>query len=283
MSRDRPNDRLADDPLEAVRNRSGVVGTARASWIVLPPAHGGAAIVRPLLERLKAQVRVWAPPLPADCTAPVDVATALVAALDAAGSERAGVIGLSLGGQLAQALVEHHPQRVAALLLVASGAPDRARGRALARSGWLARWLPRRVLLARARAQLAESLSEVGVARGSELLAEMAEATRAELAAPRARLQASDRLGADAPAAFAARPAPVRLIELAADGVIAASESARLRALFPQAQVEVIPALRHAALIGWPVALLERVAAAVMELSAQAALGPVSAAPTGSR
>lgn len=234
----------------------------------MPPAVGGRASLAPLLARGGAAWR--AVDLPAALQRPADLADALAAQLGATGVARVGVAGFSLGGQLALAFAERHPERVAALLLVASGAPDRARGRALARSAPLAALLPTMFLRRRAAASLAPALQVAAPEQRRALEGWLAQASRAELAAPRARLQASDREGAIAPAAFARLCAPVHLLELGADEVIAPAEAARLRALFPQATRETVAGLSHAALLAWPERLLERVATALASLRAGA-------------
>lgn len=199
---------------------------------------------------------------------PAPLADALAGQLAAAGVARVGIAGFSQGGQLAQAFAERHPERVAALLLVASGAPDRARGRALARSAPLAALLPAALLRRRAARALAPALQAAAPEQRRALERWLAQASRAELALPRARLQASDREGAIAPDAFARLGAPVHLVELGADEVIAPAEAVRLRALFPQATRETVAGLSHGALLAWPALLLERVAAALAALRA---------------
>jgi pimeloyl-ACP methyl ester carboxylesterase len=150
--------------------------------------------------------------------------------LDAAGFPKAIVIGLSFGGQRAQALLQHRAERVAGLVLVASGAPDRARARALARRRWLWCLLPK---AARLRRQ---------------------------------RLLASDLDGAAQAEAFATFHGGVAVIELGADAVIAPAEAARVRSLFPQSRIARVPALTHDAVTSAPPELLAAVLAALDSL-----------------
>lgn len=155
-----------------------------------------------------------------------DLAAELVAELDRAGLAQVIAVGLSFGGQRAQALLQHHPERVAGIVLVASGAPDRARAAALARRRWLWCLAPR-------------------AARDA-----------------RSRLLASDRDGADQPGAFAAFRGPVVVVELGADAVISRDEAARVRSLFPQARVERLAGLAHAAVVQPPTVLIATIVAA---------------------
>ncbi|MSR47783.1 MAG: alpha/beta fold hydrolase [Planctomycetes bacterium] len=187
-----------------------------AASLLLPASDGPSGGPLRLRAALSATGALVVPALPSGAADLRTLVAAIEAALDAAEVAAAHVVGLSFGGQLAQALCELAPSRVASLLLVASGAPDRARAVALARSRWLWRWFP--------------------------------DASRR----PRERLLASDRDGAHLPGAFAGCKAPVALIELGADGVIAPRESARLRALFPESGVTVVEGLTHAALHEWP-------------------------------
>ena len=191
---------------------SGEAGR-RPAWLLLPPIRGG--IARRLSDACVQSGRTFGTPT-SHCVAPREVADHLHTAIGAIGLARAFVVGLSFGGQVAQALLQFRPERVAGLLLIASGAPDRARGAALRRSRWAWRWLPaaRRV--------------------------------------PRERLMASDLEGATEPGAFATARLPVHLLELGADAVISPDESARLRALFPQATRTVVARLGHDALVAWP-------------------------------
>lgn len=203
-------------------------------WLLLPASGRSAApaaLVAALAERSSGQVAAPGGAV----SGSRDLAAELVAELDRAGIGRAVGVGLSFGGQRTQALLQHHPQRVAGVVLVASGAPDRARAAALARRRWLWRWSPR-------------------AARDA-----------------RERLLASDRDGADQPGAFASFRAPVVVIELGADAVIAKGEAARVRSLFPQARVERLAGLTHDAVVRPPPALVAAVVAAVIAAAAAAA------------
>lgn len=211
-----------------------------AGWFLFP-ATGDENGPAPLLRQLAALGPVIVQPLPERIADLGDLAAAMVAALDRAELARTVVVGLSFGGQVAQALLQHHPQRVAGLLLVGSGAPDRARALALARTRWWWRFLP------------------------------------ARRRAPRERLLVSDRDGAAAVGAFAGFAGPVELIELGADRVISAAERARLRALFPQARCHVVAGLDHAALLAWPPELAAACAPLLAALASTAVSGAARA------
>ena len=109
-----------------------------------------------LVEPLAAHGAVWAPDLPGFGASlgvePVGgsdaLAEVLVEVLDAVGVERAVVMGVSMGGDVAMNLAIAHPDRVAALVLVAPGGlVARFGGRFTQAAAWAAAQLPDRILL----------------------------------------------------------------------------------------------------------------------------------------
>jgi len=94
--------------------------------------HAGIADARmwaPQLSSFAAAHRVLAPDLPGFGTAPyesdvVDFRAAVREAMDAAGMDRAAVVGNSLGGTVALGLALESPERVSALVLVDTGIDD---------------------------------------------------------------------------------------------------------------------------------------------------------------
>jgi 3-oxoadipate enol-lactonase len=91
--------------------------------------HAGVADSRmwaPQLESFAREHRVIAPDLPVFGQTPldqdrVDLRVFVRDALDAAGMQRAALVGTSLGGQIAVELALESPERVSALVLVGSG------------------------------------------------------------------------------------------------------------------------------------------------------------------
>lgn len=67
---------------------------------------------------------------------------ALLRILDRRGARRAVLVGQTLGGYLAQAFAQAHPDRVEALVLVHAGLPDPALGKRIRRDLVLPRFLP---------------------------------------------------------------------------------------------------------------------------------------------
>jgi len=209
---------------------------AETAWLLLPPSRGGVSerFTSACAERGKT---FGLPLFSTPVVAPRAWAERYGDAITALGCRRTFVVGLSFGGQVAQALLQFRPECVAGVLLIASGAPDRARGAALRRSRWWWCWLP------------------------------------AARRAPRERLMASDLDGATDASAFAAVRVPVAIVELGADAVISANEAARVRALFPRAARTIVPGLGHDALATWPDALHDAVVAAMDALLSAAPAG----------
>jgi 3-oxoadipate enol-lactonase len=92
--------------------------------------HAGVADARmwaPLVERLEGRFRTIAPDLPGFGRTPpavaFDPAGDLLALLDELGVERTAVVGASFGGWVAMEVAVAAPERVSALVLLASNAP----------------------------------------------------------------------------------------------------------------------------------------------------------------
>lgn len=183
-----------------------------------------------------------------------------------AGTRRVALLGTSFGAQVAQAVVARAPDLIAALVLVAPGAPQPERGRAIARAlrvltrlpAPLARWLLQRrwrgELDAIARELAGTHLAElVGARRAVESM------SAAALLATRARLADCDLHARFEAAAFAAWNRPTLLVEFGADVAVAAAERAAVRALHPRAEVAVFPDYGHAAALVFPDPVLARI------------------------
>ncbi|MEX5235253.1 alpha/beta fold hydrolase [Kocuria arenosa] len=109
-----------------------------------------------LVEPLAADREVWAVDLPGFGTSmdvapvggPGTMADVLAEALAALGVGPAAVCGVSMGGDVALHLALRHPERVAGLVLIASGGLVPSLGSAgMHRAAWLTAQLPDRVLL----------------------------------------------------------------------------------------------------------------------------------------
>lgn len=187
----------------------------------------------------------------------VDLAGDAVAVLDAAGVERAAVVGISLGGMAAQELALGWPDRVASLVLVATtpGGPrshplPEATARMLAGGdGADQRALVRGALAPDAPAEVVDRIVAL-----RELAAQSRDSWRAQAAAA-LTFDAFDRLAAIA--------APTLVVHGDADAVVDRRNAALLGERIRGACVVLVPGAGH--LVPWdrPEALTELVAAFV--------------------
>jgi pimeloyl-ACP methyl ester carboxylesterase len=168
----------------------------------------------------------------------------VVAAMDAAGMRRATIVGISMGGMIAQHVALRHPGRVDGLVLLAT-TPGLPHGRLPTVSG-LATLLALpllggakggRKLLARI------LLPKEDLPRARELMSEWPGALREEKTAPSAFLgQFAAVMFHSTGFRLRSLDVPVVVIGAEHDVLLPPVNSRRLAALIPRAQLEVLPA-----------------------------------------
>jgi pimeloyl-ACP methyl ester carboxylesterase len=169
----------------------------------------------------------------------------LVAILDAEGVARAQVIGGSFGGLLAQELVRRAPDRVGSLVLSHTGAPDGKRRGALVR---IVAALPQGVLRWLLKARLGRTLDAAGSFWRRYFDRAVTEMTKDQIMS-RVRLQAEFGSRKWSPSDLAVWPGRVLLLEGEDDPLFPPAARARLRALYPTAQVHRFAGTGHAAAV----------------------------------
>jgi pimeloyl-ACP methyl ester carboxylesterase len=169
-----------------------------------------------------------------------------VAVLDAAGVERAHVLGVSLGGYIAQELALTHPNRVDRLVLVSTApggprmAPMPAKGvEAFGRFPTLEREAGLRLMVE-------NSLGEHGVRERPELVEEIYR-YRLERGPTLAGWQAQAYAGAtfDAYDRVPGIAAPTLVLQGTADNVVDPRNAELLAELIPNARLELVPERGH--------------------------------------
>jgi pimeloyl-ACP methyl ester carboxylesterase len=170
----------------------------------------------------------------------------LIAILDAERIERAHVIGGSFGGLLAQVLVRRAPERVASLVLSHTGAPDgKRRGVATA----IVAAMPQPLLRGLLKSRLGRTLDAADMFWRRYFDRAIGEMTKADILS-RVRLQAEFAGQAGwGPDDFAGWPGRVLLIEGEDDPLFPPAARARLRALYPGAEVHRFRGTGHAAAV----------------------------------
>ncbi len=169
-----------------------------------------------------------------------------VAVLDAAGRERAHVVGVSLGGFIAQEIALTYPERVQKLVL-ASTSPGGLRAQSMPQAGLNAfRRFPLLEREAGLRLMVENSLGARGVTDRPELFEEIF-AYRLERAGPLAGWQAQAVAGAlfDAHDRVPQIAAPTLVLHGGADNVIDPRNGELLAELIPGATLEAFPDRGH--------------------------------------
>lgn len=169
----------------------------------------------------------------------------LVAILDAEGVERAHVIGGSFGGLLAQMLVRRAPDRVASLVLSHTGAPDGKR-RSVATA--IVAAMPQPLLRGLLRARLGRTLDAADTFWRRYFDRAIREMTKADVLS-RVRLQAEFGGQTWGPQDLAQWPGRVLLMEGEDDPLFPPAARARVRALYPTAEVHRFRGTGHAAAV----------------------------------
>jgi pimeloyl-ACP methyl ester carboxylesterase len=191
------------------------------------------------------QFRVITPDYPAVGSL-AEMTDGVIAILDAEDVEGAHVIGGSFGGMLAQVLVRRAPERVASLVLSHTGAPDgKRRGVATA----IVAAMPQPLLRGLLKARLGRTLDGADTFWRRYFDRAIAEMTKADILS-RVRLQAE--FGGQAgwgPGDLARWPGRVLLIEGEDDPLFPPAARARLRALYPGAEVHRFRGTGHAAAV----------------------------------
>ena len=175
----------------------------------------------------------------------------VAAVLDASGTDRAIVVGISLGGMIAQHVALRHPGRVAGLVLLATtaGLPHARlpKARAVATLVGLpivGRFRPA-AQVGRALARLL--LAEKDVPRAGELLSQWPAAMRAEPMLPRSYFAQLAAVATHSTGSRLKRLAcPTVVVTGDEDILIPASNSRMLAKLVPGAYLDVVPSCGHA-------------------------------------
>jgi pimeloyl-ACP methyl ester carboxylesterase len=194
-----------------------------------------------LFER---QFRVIAPDYP-PVSSLAQMTAGLFAILDEEGVDRADVSGGSFGGLLAQALVRQAPERVASLVLSHTGAPDGKR-RSVATA--IVAAMPMRLLRGLLKARLGKTLDAADTFWRRYFDRAIDQMTKADIVS-RVRLQAEFGAWTWGPDDLASWPGRVLLIEGEDDPLFPPAARARLRALYPSAQVYRFEGTGHAAAV----------------------------------
>jgi pimeloyl-ACP methyl ester carboxylesterase len=221
-------------------------------WLVLIQGMGFDRMGwQPVLRRLRRHFRLvlvdnrgsGRSDVPAGSFSVADMAGDVVAVLDDAGIRRAHVLGMSLGGMVAQELAADHPERVAGLVLVATtpgwpfAYPMPAASAALiaATSG-----LPREVALRR---HVRNALSPRTVQGHPELVDRLVEMLRSQPAAWSAQAAAGARyVGRLRQARIRAR---TLILHGAADTVVDPRNGKLLADRIPHSRLVIFPELGH--------------------------------------
>jgi 3-oxoadipate enol-lactonase len=182
-----------------------------------------------------------------------DMADDAIAALDAAGAEAADVVGISLGGMIAQHVALRHPTRVRGLALLATtpGLPQGRLPQPRHLTALLAAGLARRDQPTPAMARLL--LSAKHLPQAKELLAEWPAAMAAE---PLSSWGFLGQLAAAATHSTASRLAAIAcptVIVAGDEDILQPPDNSRLLArLIPHAELEVLRQVGHAIPLGDP-------------------------------
>ena len=174
-----------------------------------------------------------------------------VAVLDAVGAETAYVLGVSLGGFVAQELALAHPERVRKLVLVSTAAGSVPPSYPMPQRGVDAfTQFPTMEREAGLRLMVENSLGDHGVQKRPELVEEIYR-YRLEHAGPLAGWQAQAYAGAtfDAYDRIPAIAAPTLVVHASADTVVDARNGALLAERIPGARLHVVPDRGH--LVMW--------------------------------
>lgn len=174
-----------------------------------------------------------------------DMVDGIIAILDAERAPRVHVIGGSFGGLLAQALVRRAPERVASLVLSHTGAPDGKRRR-LATT--IVAALPQPLLRALLRKRLGRTLDAADPFWRRYFDRAIDRMTKGDVVS-RVRLQAEFGAQTWSPTDLAQWPGRVLLIEGEDDPLFPPAARARLRALYPNAEVYRFQGTGHAAAV----------------------------------
>lgn len=246
-------------------------GEGERMAVLLHGSDGDGESLFGLMAQLERAYCVLAPTFPEGVTNIAVLADGLAGLLATLGQERALVIGYSLGGYVAQTLAWRHPELVAALALLNTGAPAReaVRGEALRMA--LLDMTPASVVRSGAGvgAAWALRLESPGLDRGAEgfwrdYLAVMARRVGKARMRDHGRL-VIDFLGGQAPKTVALgqhmQPA-VLLVDAGRDRTIEPAERRALHALYPQAARATLPNAGHLSVQTQPELYLDALAAA---------------------
>ncbi|NCC31310.1 MAG: alpha/beta hydrolase [Chloroflexia bacterium] len=216
--------------------------------VLLPGGFGLAATSFQYIAALASDYHVIALSYPPRLDQVAQLASGVVAVLDACGVDAAHIVGGSASGGVAQVLVRHHPQRIATLILAQTGGPRRERAwrdRLLARA---CEKLPAALILGCLRLAVYAFLpdhSEAMIFWRRHFANVIGEQTRASLAARFHTLADYDHNYCFTPEDLQAWSGRIAIIEAPRDRMLPANEQAALRNLYPQAIVYRLAGTAH--------------------------------------
>jgi pimeloyl-ACP methyl ester carboxylesterase len=251
--------------IRGVEWRYATGGRGGQAVLMFHDAVGGAETMRRLAEGFADEYRTIAPTV-ADVRTLEEVCDAASAILDREHVARAVVFGGSFGGLVAQAFRKRRPGQVEHLVLLGTGAPNRAAGARAERMMRLLRLLPFSLSRALLKLEMSKSLDAPAppetAARVADFRRRLDEyfdrgLTKESLLSRVALSADFNRNEAYAPEDLDGWPGRVLIVESGDDPAIPAEERRRLREAYPRALVctfagagHLIPLLRLEELVG---------------------------------
>jgi pimeloyl-ACP methyl ester carboxylesterase len=241
---------------------------AGATVLLLPGGFGIAATSFQYLAELAHDYHVIALTYPPELARIAALADGVAAILDQGGIASAHVVGGSASGAVAQVLVRRHTARVATLILAQTGPPQPQRVWLAEAGAACVQAMPAALSLALLRAAVLSFLPRANASHAfwrAHFTAVIAAQSRNTLAARLHAMADYDRTYHFTPSDLAAWPGRVAIIEASHDGLLSATERARLRQLYPRARRYVLTGGRHADSVIAPHRQLALIRAALAE------------------
>ncbi|WP_141508854.1 alpha/beta fold hydrolase [Candidatus Chloroploca asiatica] len=216
--------------------------------VLLPGGFGLATTSFQYIAALASDYHVLALSYPPRLDQVAQLASGVIALLDACGVDTASIVGGSASGGVAQVLVRRYPQRIAKLILAQTGVPQPRRAwfdQLIARA---CEQLPAAFMLGCLRLTVYAFLpgqTEAIIFWRRHFANVIGEQTRASLAARFHTLADYDHNYRFSPEDLQAWPGTIAIIESPQDRMLPAHEQAALRSLYPQATVYRLAGTAH--------------------------------------